>query len=73
VALVSGVAYQENGKSVAGMGVDFRDIDNDGRPDIFETAMYGDYFPFYRNAGNGPFDYIALTSRIGAATARLTA
>ncbi len=45
VALVAGVAYNENGKSVAGMGADFRDIDNDGRPDIFLTAMFGDSSP----------------------------
>ena len=73
VGLMSGVAYPENGKSVAGMGVDFRDVDNDGRPDIFETAMYGDNFPFFHNAGNGLFDYVTFTSGMGAATARLTA
>ncbi|HVN21580.1 MAG TPA: CRTAC1 family protein [Dongiaceae bacterium] len=73
VGLISGTAYPENGKSVAGMGVDFRDIDNDGRPDIFETAMYGDNFPFFHNTGNGMFDYVTFTSGIGAASARLTA
>ena len=41
VALLAGVAYNENGKTVAGMGTDFRDIDNDGKPDIFHAAMYG--------------------------------
>lgn len=70
--ILSGVAFNENGKSVAGMGVDFRDTDNDGRPDIFETAMYGDTFPFYRNAG-GQFDDATSAARIGVATSRLTA
>src|SRR5579862_9384521 len=34
VGTVAGVAYNENGKSIAGMGADFRDVDNDGHPDI---------------------------------------
>jgi len=34
VAVVAGVAYTDSGKTVAGMGTDFRDLDNDGRPDI---------------------------------------
>ena len=70
--LLSGVAYPENGRSVAGMGVDFRDIDNDGLPDIFETAMYGDNFLLFRNTGKGEFDYATFSSRIGAATQKLT-
>jgi len=73
VGLLSGVAYPENGKSVAGMGVDFRDIDNDGLPDIFETAMYNDNFLLFKNSGKGQFDYASLTSGIGAATRHLTA
>ena len=56
VAIVSGVAYTENGKVVAGMGADFRDLDNDGKPDIFHTAMFGDIFPLYRNLGRGQFE-----------------
>ncbi|MEJ7710192.1 MAG: VCBS repeat-containing protein [Pyrinomonadaceae bacterium] len=35
VGVLSGVAFNEYGKSIAGMGVDFRDFDNDGRPDLF--------------------------------------
>lgn len=73
VGLLSGVAYPENGRSVAGMGVDFRDIDNDGFPDIFETAMYNDNFLLFRNTRKGDFDYATLSSGIGAATRHLTA
>ena len=51
VALEAGVAYPGNGNSVAGMGADFRDLDNDGREDIVFTAMYFDTFPFFRNHG----------------------
>lgn len=73
VALPAGVAYNENGKAVAGMGTDFRDIDNDGRPDIFLAAMYGDTFPLYRNLGNGEFDDATDASGLAAMTARFTA
>jgi hypothetical protein len=73
VALLAGVAYNENGKAVAGMGTDFRDIDNDGMPDIFLTAMYGDSFPLYRNPGKGQFEDVAETTGIAAMTTRFTA
>ena len=72
VGVLGGVAYNEDGKSIAGMGVDFRDVDNDGKPDIFETAMYGDTFPLYRNLGNGTFEDIDITSHLKPLTARLT-
>jgi hypothetical protein len=47
----AGIAYNQDGKSIAGMGADFRDIDNDGRPDIFVTGMIRDTFPLYLNRG----------------------
>ena len=37
------------------MGVDFRDLDNDGYPDIFLVALDGETFPLYRNTGKGSF------------------
>jgi enediyne biosynthesis protein E4 len=73
VALQANVAYDEDGKAVAGMGTDFRDIDNDGLPDIFLTAMYGDNFPLYRNAGKGQFEDVADASGLARMTARYTA
>jgi enediyne biosynthesis protein E4 len=73
VALDAGVAYNENGKTVAGMGTDFRDIDNDGRPDIFHAAMFGDSFPLYRNLGSGQFEDVTDKTGITAMTNRLTA
>jgi hypothetical protein len=73
VALQAGVAYNENGKAVAGMGTDFRDIDNDGKPDIFLTAMFGDSFPLYRNSGKGQFEGVTETTGIAAMTTRFTA
>ena len=73
VALLAGVAYNENGKTVAGMGTDFRDIDNDGKPDIFHAAMFGDTFPLYRNLGKGLFEDVTDTTGLAAMTTRFTA
>jgi hypothetical protein len=72
VAVVAGVAYTESGTTVAGMGTDFRDLDNDGRPDIFHTAMFGDTFPLYRNLGGGQFEDITVAAGLTAFTGRLT-
>ena len=73
VALLAGVAYNETGKTVAGMGTDFRDIDNDGKPDIFLTAMYGDSFPLYHNLGKGQFEDATDTTGLAAMTLSFTA
>ncbi|HLH02948.1 MAG TPA: CRTAC1 family protein [Bryobacteraceae bacterium] len=71
VGILAGIAYNENGKSIAGMGADFRDVDNDGRPDLFVTGMINDTFPLFRNSAEGFTD---ITSRAGLthATLRLT-
>ena len=72
VALQAGVAYNAFGNAIAGMGADFKDIDNDGRPDIFETAMFGESFPLYRNLGDGRFQDMTAPARFAALTSRLT-
>jgi len=73
VALPAGVAYNAYGNAIAGMGADFRDIDNDGKPDIFETAMFGEGFPLYRNLGDGQFQDMTSTAGLAALTSRSTA
>ena len=73
VALTAGVAYNAFGKAIAGMGTDFRDIDNDGKPDIFETAMFGEAFPLYKNQGDGQFRDVTATAGLSALTSRSTA
>jgi enediyne biosynthesis protein E4 len=70
--ILAGVAFNENGKSIAGMGADFRDVDNDGRPDIFVTAMVGDTFPLYKNMGNS-FNDVTSSAGITLPTIRMTA
>jgi len=65
VAMDAGVAYSENGKAVSGMGAEFRDLDNDGLPDIWHTATELETFPLFRNRGQGIF--IDVTGRSGVA------
>jgi len=72
VALEQGIAYTSNGEAVAGMGAEFRDLNNDGRPDIFLTAMFGNTFPLYRNAGK-QFDDVTEASGMTAFSRQLTA
>jgi hypothetical protein len=71
VALEVGVAYTPDGGVVAGMGTDFRDLNNDGLPDIFHTAMVGNTFPLYKNAGDR-FDDVTEASGMAAMSRRLT-
>ncbi|HUB79373.1 MAG TPA: CRTAC1 family protein [Bryobacteraceae bacterium] len=55
IALDAGVAMSEDGNVMSGMGVDFRDVLNNGRPDIWMTAVEKETFPLYVNLGNGQF------------------
>jgi len=50
-----GVALAEHGNMISGMGVDFRDIDNDGYPDIVLVALDNETFPIFLNTGRGSF------------------
>jgi hypothetical protein len=50
------------------MGVDFRDYDNDGLPDIVYTALTGETFPVFRNMGKGQFQDFANSSHLGRLT-----
>ena len=64
----AGVAFTGDGVPVSGMGADFRDLDDDGRPDVFLTALSGDTFPLYLNTAEGYFLAAAHRSGLGFAT-----
>jgi enediyne biosynthesis protein E4 len=68
VALTAGVAFNEDGKTFAGMGVDFADFDNDGRPDIVVTDLSDQRYLLYRNNGDGTFSDVTDPSGVGRAT-----
>src|ERR1017187_6839836 len=55
IGVVAGVAYGAHGTALSGMGSDFRDVNNDGRPDIWHTAVEHETFPLYVNGGEGNF------------------
>ena len=63
-AIPAGVAYNGDGRMLSCMGVDFRDIDNDGRPDLFITALTNETFPYYHNEGGGIFDDFTRRSEL---------
>jgi enediyne biosynthesis protein E4 len=67
-ALLAGAALPAHGRPVSAMGVDFRDLDNDGRPDIFFTALAGETFPLLRNEGSGSFRDVTYASGLGPLT-----
>jgi hypothetical protein len=68
VGLPSGVALDGSGATFAGMGVDFADYDNDGWPDVFITDLANQRYAFYKNGGDGTFDYVSVPTGIATAT-----
>jgi hypothetical protein len=65
VAFDANVALREDGTYISGMGVDFRDLDNDGYPDICLAALDNETFPIYRNTGKGDFVEVTSQSKMG--------
>ena len=43
------MALPEHGNLISGMGCDFRDLNNDGYPDIALSALQNETFPIYQN------------------------
>jgi hypothetical protein len=68
VGLLAGVGYNEDGKTFAGMGADFSDFDNDGRPDIVVTDLSNQRYLLFHNNGDGTFRDVTNQSGLGAAT-----
>ncbi|HEY6802414.1 MAG TPA: CRTAC1 family protein [Pyrinomonadaceae bacterium] len=65
---ISGVAYDEDGKTFAGMGVDCADYDNDGYVDVIVTTLSNEKYALYRNNGDLSFTYATNTSAVGQIT-----
>lgn len=68
VGVESSVAFTEDGLPVASMGVDFRDVNNDGRPDLFVTTLSGETYPLFLNDGQGFFTDVSYKTGIGRGT-----
>jgi hypothetical protein len=68
VGLLAGVGFNEDGKTFAGMGVDFADYDNDGRPDIVVTDLSNERYRLFRQNDDKSFRDMTNLSGVGAAT-----
>jgi enediyne biosynthesis protein E4 len=66
--LMSGVAVDGNGKTYAGMGVDFADYNNDGLPDLVVTDLANQQYALYLNSGDGAFSYSSFASSLAPMT-----
>ena len=68
VALVSQVAVDMDGRTYAGMGVDFADYNNDGWPDLVVTDLANQRYALYLNSGDGSFNYVSQAAGLGQIT-----
>ena len=62
VGLESEAAVDGDGRTYAGMGVDFADYNNDGLPDLVVTDLANQRYALYRNTGDRTFTYTSLSS-----------
>jgi len=64
IAFQSSIALPEEGAFISGMGLDFRDFDNDGYPDVAYVALNRQTFPLFRNTGKGDFTEVTASSNM---------
>ncbi|HVI08842.1 MAG TPA: CRTAC1 family protein [Candidatus Binatia bacterium] len=57
VGLAAGAALDGDGRTYAGMGVDFADYNNDGWPDILVDNLANQMYALYLNNRDGTFNY----------------
>ncbi len=62
---LSGMAYDENGKARAGMGIDVGVVDETGEPTLFVGNFSKEMIGVFRHIGNGLFVDRAAASQIG--------
>ena len=63
VAFQSNAALPEDGAFISAMGLDFRDMNNDGYPDVAYVALDKQTFPVFLNTGKG--DFVEVTAASG--------
>jgi hypothetical protein len=68
VGLISQVAVDIDGRSYAGMGVDFADYNNDGWPDLVVTDLANQRYALYQNNGDGSFNYSSFSTGLANIT-----
>ena len=68
IGVRSGLAYNEDGREQAGMGVTAADVSGSGLLDIFKTNFADDTHTFYRNRGKNSFEDDTIGSGLAVNT-----
>lgn len=71
-SLLYGVAYNDDGVTVSGMGADAKDYDNDGFVDVFYNNLIGQTWALFRNQRGKSFRYVSPTTKIGRQSEELS-
>lgn len=67
VAFEANAAYDEDGRTFSGMGIEFEDYDDDGRPDLLINALAQQRYALFRNTPQG-FDYASPATGVATLT-----
>ncbi|HXK08187.1 MAG TPA: CRTAC1 family protein [Vicinamibacteria bacterium] len=65
-----GIAYDEQGAVVSGMGADARDFNNDGWPDVFYNNLQSQIWALFQNEGGTHFRYASPRSGVARLSRR---
>jgi enediyne biosynthesis protein E4 len=68
VGLAAEAALDGDGRTFAGMGVDFADYNNDGLPDLVVDDLANQMYALYLNTGDGTFGYASYATGIARMT-----
>jgi hypothetical protein len=68
VGLIAAVAADADGRTYAGMGVDFADYRNTGWPSLLVTDLANQRYSLYENNRDGSFNYVSQETGIGKMT-----
>jgi hypothetical protein len=66
--VLRGVAYDQDGKAMSGMGVAAADYTSDGHLSIFRSNFSDEFETLYQNRGGGVFDDVTLSAGLGGNT-----
>ncbi len=67
-AVIRGTAFDQDGKTMSGMGVDAGDYTDEGHESIFRTNFSDEFESLYKNHGDGVFDDVTLSAGLGQNT-----